>query len=588
MSVDIVNLIESNPITKFTGNYQSKLIEKVKNTFTEYEQQIFLTSFYCYLKYDYKNDFVIELDNVWKWLGFQQKYHAKYLLEKQFIINNHYKIFAPEASGAKKNIRGGHNKEVIMLNIDTFKKFCLKAGTKKADEIHDYFIKLEEILQEILFEESNELKLQLEQLENTKNKELEEKLIKQKIIEREKILLKEYSQSGPIVYIIKVKSLENGQYIVKIGHSSKGIQNRYTEHKSKYEECLLLDCFSVDKSKDFESFLHNHESIRLNRVHNLQGHENENELFLVGNNLTYQMILKLIDSNIKNYNYSVNELLRENEILQIKLQSNQNNINNELLSELLKTINLLSKKVDNLEKTNQEILSKFNSQQTKVSTGFSEPLVTLGPRLQKIQPESLQLVKVYESVTEAMKENSNIKRPSINKAIVENTIYCGFRWLLVDRNLDPNVIHNIIPTKLTKTQSLGYIAQLNSEKTEITNVYLDRKTAAHFNGYESSSALDNPVKNFTFTKGHYYKLYDDCDSQLREYFEEKNGEILLYKNGVGQFDLENNLICEFACKYDCIKSLSMSDKTLAKALNNNIAYNGFYFKEIGSKLKINN
>jgi len=49
MSVDIVNLIESNPITKLNGNYQSKLIEKVKNSFTDYEQQIFLASFYCYL-----------------------------------------------------------------------------------------------------------------------------------------------------------------------------------------------------------------------------------------------------------------------------------------------------------------------------------------------------------------------------------------------------------------------------------------------------------------------------------------------------------------------------------------------------------
>ena len=586
MSVDIVNLIESNPITKFNGNYQSKLIEKVKNSFTAYEQQIFLASFYCYLKYDYKNDFVIDLDNVWKWLGFQQKYHAKYLLEKQFIINNDYKIFAPEASEAKKKNRGGHNKEIIMLNVKTFKLFCIKAGTKKADEIHDYFIKLEEILQEVLLEESSELKIQLQQLENTKNKEMEEKLFKQKIIEREKILLKEFGQSGPLVYIIKVKSLENGQYIIKIGHSSKGIQSRYTEHKSKYSECLLLDCFSVDKSKDFESFLHNHESIRFNRVNNLSGHENENELFLVGMNLSYQMILKLIDSNIKNYNYSVSELLRENEMLQIKLQSNQNNINNDLLSELLKTINLLSKKVDNLEKTNQEILSKFNSQQTKVATGFSEPLVTLGPRLQKIQPENLQLVKVYESVSEAMNENTNIKRPSINKAVIENTIYCGFRWLLVDRELDPYKIHNIIPTKQIKNQCLGYIAQLNSDKSEIINVFLDRKTAAHFNGYESSSALDNPVKNFTLTKGFYYKLYDECNEILRKNFEEKNGEPLLYKNGIGQYNLNNILIKEFATKYDCIKSLSMSDRTLAKALEKNISYNGFFFKEIGSKLKI--
>ena len=107
---------------------KSKLIEKVKNNFTNYEQQLFLSSFYCYLKYDSKNDFVIDLDNVWKWLGFQQKYHAKYLLEKQFINNKDYKFlvtqtgeqsFAPEPSGAKKSNRGGHNKEIIMLNVET-------------------------------------------------------------------------------------------------------------------------------------------------------------------------------------------------------------------------------------------------------------------------------------------------------------------------------------------------------------------------------------------------------------------------------------------------------------------------------------
>lgn len=29
MNIDIVNLIENNPITKSNGNYQSKLIEKI-------------------------------------------------------------------------------------------------------------------------------------------------------------------------------------------------------------------------------------------------------------------------------------------------------------------------------------------------------------------------------------------------------------------------------------------------------------------------------------------------------------------------------------------------------------------------------
>ena len=309
------------------------------------------------------------------------------------------------------------------------------------------------------------------------------------------------------------------------------------------------------------------------------------------------MVFKIINNNIQNYNYTVSELLKENELLNYKLMTTQYNTNtntntntnndNENIKELLKIVSTLNTKINNLEKTNKEILEKLNTQQTKVVTGFSEPLVTLGPRLQKINPETLQLVKVYESVSECMKENSNIKRPSINKAIEECTIYNGFRWLLVDRSLDPNIILNIKPTKITRSQNLGYIAKLNAKKTEIINVYLDRKTAATENGYSSSSALDNPVKNYTISNGHYYILYDSCEEDLKEEFITKNNnkEPLLYKNGVGQYNPENNLIQEFICKYDCIKSLHISDKTLEKALTKNILYNGTYFRFLDCKVK---
>jgi hypothetical protein len=587
MSIDIVNLIESNPITKFNGNYQSKLIEKVKNHFTEYEQQMFIASFYCYLNYDYKNDFVIDLDNIWKWLGFSQKVNAKILLEKQFTLNVDFKQSLLLQQKQTTATKGGQNKEIFMLNVNTFKKFCLKAGTKKADEIHDYFIKLENIMHEITKEESDELKQQFVQLADKKKQEYETKLANQKVIEREKILLKEYATIGAIFYVIKVKTYDNKQYVIKVGESRRGIADRYKEHKNKYEECLLLDCFTVNKSKDFETFIKEHDLIRQNKVKNLQGHETELELFLIGKNLSYQTLLNIITNNIKYFNNNDNSKLElENEQLKLMLEMKSTNNDNGLIQELIKTVKQLSNKIDNLEKTNNSVLEKLHSTQTKVVTGFSEPLSTIGPRLQKINPETLELIKVYETVSEAMKENTNIKRPSINKAVVENTIYCGFRWLLVDREMEPNIIHNITPTKQTKAQNLGYIAQINKEQTEIVNVFLDRKTAAHFNGYESISALDIPVKKFALSQGYYYKIYDDCDVTFRENFEEKiNGTPLLYKNGVGQYDLQNNLIREFACKYDCLKTLLMSDKTLAKALDKEKQYNGFYYKSIGSKLK---
>lgn len=594
MSIDIVNLIESNPITKLTGNYQSKLVEKVKNTFSNYEQQLFLSSFYCYLKYDNTNDFVIDLDNVWKWLDFSQKHNAKCVLERNFKINVDYKKmlshegkqnFAPEVAGAKKDTRGGHNKEKIMLNIETFKKFCLKAGTKKADEIHNYFIKLENIMFEVTKEECEELKNQIQQIENVKNKEMEEKIIKERELANEKSLLTQYATIGSIFYIIKVKTFENGTYVIKIGESRYGIIDRYKEHKKNFNECLLLNCFSVDKSKDFESFIKYNELVRPNIVKNLPKHENDTELFLIGTSLSYKTLLKIIDDNIDNYNYKVRELLLEIENLKLQNQGQTINNDNELLKEIIQMNKLLLNKVASLEQTNKEILNKLNSHETKVVTGFSQQLPHLGPRLQQINPETLQLVKVYESVTEAMNENKDIKRPSITKAIQENTIYNGYRWLLVERNLDANIIHDIQPTKETKQQNLGYIAKINESKTEILNVYLDRKTAAQLNGYQSVSALDNPVKNATLTNGHYYILYDNCETTLVNEYEEKYGEPLLYKNGIGQYDSDSNLLVrEFSCKYDCIRELKMSDKTLAKALHNQLPYNNYIYKELGSKL----
>ena len=422
-------------------------------------------------------------------------------------------------------------------------------------------------------------KTELQEIESVKNKEMEEKIVK----EKENILLKEYCNSGPLVYIIKVKTFPNGEYVVKIGHSTIGIQNRYYEHKKNYEQCILMNCVSLDKSKDFERFLHQHNSIRVNKVNYLTGHEHENELFLIGKELTYEMILTIINDNKNNFNYNIGELMKENELLKYKVESNQNNLNNELLTELNNTIKVLSNKLDYLENTNKEILNKLNSTETRTTTNFQEPLPTIGPRLQKINPDTLQIIKVYETVTECMKEDSAIKRPSIHKAIEENLVYKGFRWMYVDRELDPNVLYNIQPNKKSKSQNLGYIAKLNATKTQIINVYIDRKTAAVQNGYESTSALDNPVKKGTLAKGHYYMLYDTCEENLKREFVNRVGEPILYKDGVGQYDTQNNLIREFVCKYDCIKTLQMSDKTLAKALDKNKAYNGHYYKSLGTK-----
>ena len=114
-SLNIVELIENNPITRLSDTYQNKLLIKIKSRFTDAEQQMFVASFYCFLNYNYQEDFVIDFDNVWKWIGFSTKQKAKTLLEKNFLLNLNYKILLIDQVEHSNAPRGGHNKETIML-----------------------------------------------------------------------------------------------------------------------------------------------------------------------------------------------------------------------------------------------------------------------------------------------------------------------------------------------------------------------------------------------------------------------------------------------------------------------------------------
>jgi len=240
---DIVGFIEKNPLSKLDKTYQDNLINKIKVEFTEEEQKLFVSSFFCYLNFNPLTDFVIDFDNVWKWCGYSRKDNAKRVLEKHFIANTDYKIEipAPEVGGAGiKNLGGsGLNKEKITLNIRTFKKYCLKSDTEKSNEIHNYYIKLEEILQDLLLQQTDELRLQLEE----KEKENIKKSNRIKLLEIKASKKGERIEQGKnVVYLITNEYLERDRMFIigkAISLANRLSQyNKNAEHKVVYvKEC---------------------------------------------------------------------------------------------------------------------------------------------------------------------------------------------------------------------------------------------------------------------------------------------------------------------------------------------------------------
>jgi len=359
-SLNIVELIENNPITRLTNTYQHKLLTKIKANFSDNEQQMFIASFYCYLKHDTRKDFVIDLDDVWPWLGFYAKFNAKRLLEKYFMIDKDYKFLLLRTEEQTHETRGGHNKVNIMLNIDTFKKFCLKAGTKKADEIHDYYIKLEETLHEVLREESQELQLQLEQ----KTTELQQQALgseKEKDKLREKTLLEQFPPNTQCVYYGLIDNVSTTQEkLIKFGNSNN-LKQRVKQHKETYLNFRLINAFKVDNKLQIENAIKTH-PVLVTRLRSLTLPLKKYIELIQTEGLSFNDLDKIFREIITTIEYSaINyiKILEENKALKKQI-SQIHEVNNTHQLILLQADN------DRLQAENHKLLKKYNK--TKGST----------------------------------------------------------------------------------------------------------------------------------------------------------------------------------------------------------------------------
>lgn len=394
-SLDIVNLITNNPITKLSDNNNNKLLEKVKTNFTKMEQQLFLSSFYTYLNYDKTSDFIVDLDHIWRWLGFNRKFNATTCLKYNFVLNkdysNTYTInsttnFATVQTVAKKG-SGGHNSEKIYLNIKTFKSLCLKAQTKKADEIHEYYIKLEELIIEVLEEEALEMKnkLLIKDQDIAEKENLITNAIQDKLKAIEKTLVSQFPVNCECIYFGTIdNSNAEGEKLLKFGHSNN-LSVRLQDHHKTYENFILRDAFKVHNRQEIENAIKTSSKIRKHlRTIEVDG-KNKNEILAYDEtNFTIPCLSRYIKNIISEKSYSIekfNILVEENQKYKATLEqlSDENEklkvLNNEYIEKNEKLEQLLASITNNYENVNETVnvnndeTNNINNDETNIISG---------------------------------------------------------------------------------------------------------------------------------------------------------------------------------------------------------------------------
>lgn len=247
-TVDFDELVK-NSTSKLSLALTSEVVQELEKNFTSDEQKWYIAQLYMYLNYHPTEDYPVNLENVYKVIGFANKGNAKKTLENNFTKEEDYKIYEDKEikpasvygkagfDEVNRNLGGaGKNKEKIMLNTDTFKSLCMLTKTEKAKDIRKYYVKLESIYNKIISKQLTE-----------KNNLLENQRVL--LLEQEKTINVLKNQEELYLYIGFNPIIKD---VYKIGITTE-ILLRDEQHKSSNPNFTYLFTFKTVRFSDRSS-----------------------------------------------------------------------------------------------------------------------------------------------------------------------------------------------------------------------------------------------------------------------------------------------------------------------------------------------
>jgi phage anti-repressor protein len=86
-----------------------------------------------------EEEYPVDFDDAWQWLGYATKQKAQKKLEQNFEKGSDY------LTKGLKSSTGGRPSELIILTVDCFKSLGMTAGTEQGKQIRKYFLQCEKI-----------------------------------------------------------------------------------------------------------------------------------------------------------------------------------------------------------------------------------------------------------------------------------------------------------------------------------------------------------------------------------------------------------------------------------------------------------
>ena len=389
-----------------------------------------------------------------------------------------------------------------------------------------------------------------------------------------------------IVYVCKMKEMENNKFIIKIG-SSQDIKQRMTQLPIEYNMIpLLLDVFESVSHVRLEKNIHKNTGIK-SLQHQLKKKDNtlSRETYLV-NEDEYENIIQIIKKEIK----KISTEEEAGKMVDLEIKKTELEIKKTELETKKTELETINKKIEFQEQQKQEPIQEPMVEPT--INPCPEPLTiknayirnrenARSPKVYQYDPETKELIKIYDSVIATIRDIDGAAYTPLKTAAKNNTIYKGFRWLFVDKTKSEEPI--LPPTVEIRTQEVRLVAMIDIQQTKIMEVFDCQKNAAISRKLEGFSTISRAIKSGGISSGHYWKWWDDCSPEMKQAYLEhhKLPEKHVSKNGckvLKMHPLTDDKIHTYYSITDVLMKYQMSRATLKKISDSNEVYNGFKWR----------
>jgi hypothetical protein len=187
---------------------------------------------------------------------------------------------------------------------------------------------MEEVLQQTIEEETDELRLQLEQKKNIilekenvilKAEKDKQKLQKEKQRAVEQATIKQFPVNTECIYFGTIDNTNDAnEKLIKFGHTND-LATRVTNHRKIYNNFILVAAFRVQNKVEIENLIKTHSKIK-NQIRSIQANsKNKTEIIAYDDfNFTIDNLSKYIKEIIASKTYSIdnfNRIVKENDEL---------------------------------------------------------------------------------------------------------------------------------------------------------------------------------------------------------------------------------------------------------------------------------